>query len=81
MDNQVAKIPVSLALLEQMLPAGTKILAADFSKAFGVVEVLVSHPSFEELNDGDSIPTKTLLAHRKYCELGNHSHVTKVEYA
>lgn len=80
-SNRVAKIPVSLTLLEQMLPMGSKILGADFNKAFGVVEVVIAHPSFDALNDGDSIPTRMLMAYRTFCKEGNHSYVSKVDYA
>lgn len=80
-SRRVAKVPVSLTLLEQMLPMGSKILGANFNQAYGIVEVVIAHPSFDSLNDGDSIPTKTLMAYRTFCKEGNHSYVSKVDYA
>lgn len=80
--HRLAKIPVSLRLLEQMLPMGTQILGADFNKAFGVVEIMVAHPSFEALNDGDIIPTRTLMVYSQFCDTdGGHRFVSKVNYA
>lgn len=81
MGNRIAKIPVSFTLLEHMLPPGTVIQGFKQNDYYHSIEVIVEHPSFDELMDGESIPTKMLMAHKTFCELGNHSYVSKVNYA
>lgn len=64
MSSRRARIPVSLDLLEHMLPAGSVIHGFTEDKYYRGIEVIVEHPSFDELKDGDSIPTKTLMCWR-----------------
>lgn len=81
MSTRQARIPVSLDLLEHLLPAGSVIHGFTQNEFYRTIEVLVEHPSFDELHDGDNIPVRTVLGTKKFCEPGNHSYVVKVEYA
>lgn len=64
MSNRRARIPVSLELLEHMLPAGTVIHGFTENEFYRTIEVIVSHPSFDELETGDPIPTRSLMVYR-----------------
>lgn len=78
--SKIAKVTVALPLLEQLLPEGTTVLDIDVHKIFGSLEIVVSHPSFESLKDGDFIPTRTVMLHGHWCDDCKSRHVSKREY-
>lgn len=78
-SHRVAKIRVSIPLLENHLPTGTKVLTVKFGDYDDIIELVVSHPSFDELAQGDLIPSRSLLFYRESCEHG-HTYITKAEY-
>lgn len=68
-SNRVAKVLISLELLEELLLPRTGRINAiycDNSKLYmsPIVELLVEDPSFDELQDGCRIPEKILLHKR-----------------
>lgn len=76
--NRVSKIRVSIPLLNNILPAGSQVVGVKTDDYFQVIELIIAHPSFEPLNQGDLIPVRPLLMTKETHE--NHSWISKVEY-
>lgn len=78
-SKRVAKIRVSIPLLNNLLPAGSTVLGVQANEYFDVVELIVEHPSFEPVRQGDWIPLKMVLFYKESHE--DHSWISKVEYS
>lgn len=61
---RVAKIPISLHLLEALLPKGSRIISFNQDEIHHYVNVYVEHESFDEVREGEFPPTKTMVATR-----------------
>lgn len=75
-SHRIARIPLSISLLEQMLPTGSQILDVEKNKYYDTIELIVSHHSFKELENGECIPTKALMMHKSQYPV-----ISKVEYS
>jgi len=75
-SRRVAVVPVSVALLEHLLPMGSKILGVSQNDYSHTVNVLIAHDSFDEVPFGELPPTKTLMVYKSPYPV-----VSKVEYA
>lgn len=64
MNRRIAKIPVVINVLEAILPAGSVIHGFNTSNTYRVVDVIVEHPSFDEVEIGECIPTRSLTIWR-----------------
>lgn len=74
---KVAKVPFSVALLENLLPLGSKILSVRENEYRQTIDVLIQHESFKDVPNGELPPTRSLVAYRSHDPLIP----TKVEYA
>lgn len=71
---RVAKISFTVDFLEQVLPKGSKIISVRENEYSKMIEVIIEHPSFDELEPGSLPPTRALL-------MTTDTHISKVEYA
>jgi hypothetical protein len=72
-SRRLAVIKVSVALLETILPEGSKILGAKESSDKLTLDFTVSHPSFVELKENEEPLPKQLLLYRE-------THLGRTEY-
>lgn len=77
--NRVSKIRVSIPLLNNLLPAGSEVVGVKTDDYFETIELIVYHPEFEPLKQGDLIPIRPLSIYRESCEKG-HTWVSRTEY-
>ena len=70
---RAAKLPITIAFLESLLPKETRILSVTQNDARKTVDVVITHPSFTPLRDGELPPEKTLLAYKG-------THIDRMEY-
>ena len=61
---RVAKIEISLGLLEATLPKGSRVLCVREDEFRNTVILAVEHPSFDEIPEGNFPPKRELVAYK-----------------
>ena len=63
-EMRVAKVEISLRLLESVLPQGSRILCVREDEFRNLVVLGVEHSDFNEIPEGQFPPVRELIAHK-----------------